>query len=810
MPKLLYGLYGFFKSNQLVLWLSLTVFFLLAGWLSSRLVFEEDISMLIPQSEENEELQTILKNTKFADKIVVRFKKDGDGNSNDLKASAERFLDSIEKDSLYVESIQGVVKEDEAFELLDFIYEHLPLFLTSEDYEHIEKKLNNDSIKAFVDNNYKIITSPSGAIAKQIILRDPLGFSILASNHLKQLAGSNDFKVSDGFLISQNEQHLLLFITPIYSTRQTNENAPFLKHLKVIQEHLNQEFQSKVNLSLYGGAFIAFENANQIKSDIQLTLSIALAVLLIVFVIFYRNLFIPLILFLPTVCGGLLALAILSLIKDSISAISLGIGAILLGVTLDYSLHLLTHIRNRESIRDIYETVAKPILVSALTTALAFLCLLFIGSPALQDLGLFAAISVLSSALFALILIPQYYRPNETTPRSTTILDRVSAYRPDKNRPAVFVVLGIFLLSLFFYNNVEFNQDLESLNYKSQSLQNAERNLDTLLHTQSKSLYAVAFGDELQTALKANDRLLPVLMNLKAKQLVSDFNSVAVLVSSDSTQRAKLQHWSTFWNQKRVDETTSKIDSFSIAKGFKPQSFQEFDRLLTSQFSRLELSDYSKYEIFNTKDFVSPETTPKTVANLIKTGEKHMDQVEARVAELDNIKLIDRKAMNESLLENLESDFNQLIILCSLVVTLLLWVYYGTIKLTLVTVLPIILTWLLTVGVMGMFNLEFNVFNIIICTFIFGLGVDYCIFITNGLRHENQFGSGVLAIHKTSVLLSLLTTILGIGVLVFAKHPALKSIALVSVIGIFSAVIIAFTIQPLLFKLLIFRKRNLP
>ena len=53
--------------------------------------------------------------------------------------------------------------------------------------------------------------------------------------------------------------------------------------------------------------------------------------------------------------------------------------------------------------------------------------------------------------------------------------------------------------------------------------------------------------------------------------------------------------------------------------------------------------------------------------------------------------------------------------------------------------------------------------------------------------------------YKTSILLSVATTILGIGVLIFAKHPALKSIALIGIIGIFSALVVTFLIQPLVF-----------
>ena len=113
------------------------------------------------------------------------------------------------------------------------------------------------------------------------------------------------------------------------------------------------------------------------------------------------------------------------------------------------------------------------------------------------------------------------------------------------------------------------------------------------------------------------------------------------------------------------------------------------------------------------------------------------------------------------------------------------------------------LTWLLTIGIMGLFHIEFNIFNIIISTFIFGLGIDYSIFITNGLLHEYKTGEKALQTYKTSIILSVVTTVLGVGVLIFAKHPALYTISLVSLIGILSAVIISFTLQPLVFKLFI-------
>ena len=84
-------------------------------------------------------------------------------------------------------------------------------------------------------------------------------------------------------------------------------------------------------------------------------------------------------------------------------------------VTLDYSLHILTHIRSNNHINKLYKEITKPILMSSLTTALAFLCLFFLNSQALQDLGIFAAVSVLGASCFALLFIPLVYKDSPKT-----------------------------------------------------------------------------------------------------------------------------------------------------------------------------------------------------------------------------------------------------------------------------------------------------------------------------------------------------------------------------------------------------------
>src|SRR5690606_1413111 len=71
------------------------------------------------------------------------------------------------------------------------------------------------------------------------------------------------------------------------------------------------------------------------------------------------------------------------------------------------------------------------------------------------------------------------------------------------------------------------------------------------------------------------------------------------------------------------------------------------------------------------------------------------------------------------------------------------------------------------------------------------------------LLERYKTGATALPAARSAVYLSVLTTIIGLGVLGIAAHPALKSIALVSVLGLVCVVFIAQVLQPFLFNFMI-------
>lgn len=803
--------YQFLLRNKIASTFALLLLLFALIFLVSKIRFEEDISKLIPINSENQDFQKVLKTVNFTDKIIVTIHRNDSTEVDELTQYATEFVDSLQTHSgKYVKYIRGKVNDDDLLRTMGFVYENLPLFLDKDDYKIIAEKLQKDSISAITEANYRTLISPSGIVSKDIILKDPFGLSFIVLKKLRQLGVSDNFFLKDGFLVSKDEKNILLFITPKFSSSETAENSKFAEQLYALQNSLDHKYSGKVSSEYFGAALIAVANAKQIKNDIQFTVGIAFTLLILIFIFFYRKLYVPIILFIPTLFGGLLAVALLYLIREEISAISLGIGSVLLGVTLDYSLHILTHIRNNETLESLYKDVTEPILMSSLTTALAFLCLLFLDSQALQDLGILAAVSVMGASIFALFFIPLVYKNPLSRKQQINFLDKFADYPFHKNKWLLIGLGLVLIVSIFTYHKVEFNKDISKLNYEPAEIKAAMQHLDKLTDISSKSVYLATYGKSVEGTLQLNDSIHETLELLKDEGKIGSFSSIGALVHSQRDQRKKITQWEQFWSESRKDSTKANLIESGAEKGFKPTTFNQFYSFLNTEFHTLKPEDYQQIPAVLLEDYITTEADFTTITTLIKLNDENASEIKRVFKEIPNTIVIDRQEMNETFLGNLKNDFNTLIGYCLLAVLLILFLFFRSFALTLVTAVPIFITWFLTLGIMGLLHIQFNIFNIIISTFIFGLGIDYSIFMTKGLLKELRTGEKVMATHKTSIMLSVLTTILGVGVLIFAKHPALYSISIVSIIGIFSAMFTAFTVQPLLFKLFIGSRTKRP
>lgn len=777
----------------------------LLGYWSSRISFEEDISKLIPSGEDSEQINKVLQNTNFSDKIIINISSADSLNLSKLQNYADDLTNSLKKDSLYIDKIQSKFEEDQMLELLDFVSAHLPFYLEKSDYRKIDSLLQPSIVKQKVEESYHSIVSPSGMVTTQMIRSDPFGLTFLGLNKFKRIQAGDNFKLNDGYLIHQNGRNLFIFLTPKAKANETSQNAMLVESLDKAVDSLNLKYKdSKVSAEYFGATPVSVANAQQIKKDIILTLSISLVLLFALFIYFYRRVNIPFIILIPAIFGSLLGIVVLYLLKGTISAISIGIGSVLLGLTLDYSLHILSHYRSTGDIQKLYESTTKPLIICAVFTAADFLCLLFLHSDVLKDLGVFAAVSVLGAAFFALIFVPQVYAPRkENHFKQNTFIDKLSRYDFSKNRILLIISVLLIIISLFTYKKVGFENDLNKLNFFPKHLQTAEKNIDELNHQSSKSIYLAAYGKNYEEASQANSILFEQLKKMESEKKIHSFNSVGGISLSEEKQLEKIREWNEFWTAEKIDLLKSQLINDGKKYGFRENTFQPFFSKLEESYSPEDLGKNEVLKSLFLDEFISSDKNLTTITSILKTEKQQTEALISELSKNENVLVIDRKHLQETFLSNLEADFNKLFFISSIVIFIILLLFFRSLELTLITNIPIFVGWLVTLGMMGVFGLNFNAFNIIITTLIFGLGVDYSIFVTRGLIEKYTYGIDEMPAFRSGILMSALATILCFGVLVFAKHPAIYSISWIPIIGLCVVVLMSFTIQPWLFHFFI-------
>ena len=116
--------------------------------------------------------------------------------------------------------------------------------------------------------------------------------------------------------------------------------------------------------------------------------------------------------------------------------------------------------------------------------------------------------------------------------------------------------------------------------------------------------------------------------------------------------------------------------------------------------------------------------------------------------------------------------------------------------------LPVVCGLLLTLGVMGYTNTPFNFVNIGTVALIFGLGVDYGIYLMQAyIKEEKRDISNALRIAGKNIMMGAATTIAGCGSLMTAKFIGIATVGIVLTIGSISCALVALFIMPALIRL---------
>ncbi|MBN2165435.1 MAG: MMPL family transporter [Marinilabiliaceae bacterium] len=807
MYKLFIRIFDTFGQSRKRLLIVLTIIVAAIVYFVTKIETEEDIASLIPMDNRISQLSDNLSNSKFVDQIIFNVSlKDtqliNDDYLVDVIDSLSAFLLA---DTFLVKDVRNSVDEKSYMSVYDFFYKYLPFYLTNDDYVYLDSILIEENLNNLMRNNYKSIIAPTGMGTTRYILRDPLSLVPRVLKRLESFQLDKNFTIYHSHIFTKDRKHALCFVDPVFSSKNTKENR---KLIKAIDNYIKTKVPNDVNVEYYGGTAVAVANAKRVQNDIYLTIAIAIGLLILFFVFIFKSLKVLFILFTPVVLGVGVALSFLSVYYTTLSVISLGVGAILIGISIDYSLHYFSHVRYGHQPKSILKDISDPVFMSSLTTAGAFFCLTVVNSHALNQLGLFAGISVLAVSVFVLVCLPLLlsHKAGNDKNRINGLYDWLARIDLHKRK---YLVFGVVILSFVFYfigQSVRFDADIANLNYVTDKLQTAENNLKSISSEASGAIFVVSSDTSFDSSLKTLEYYQLAFDSLVQKGIINDQSNPTNLLLSLQKQKNQLNRWHQFWNKTGKEETIRCLSEAGSKFKFKDNAFSGFSKMINADYDFISESDYQPIVNLFLSNQVNVRNDRVDLITICKVTQENKESFFNEVAAMSGLVVLDRQFFTNQFFSVLKEDFSKLITVSMIIVFLIVLIFWGRFELAMITFIPIVLSWYWTIGLMRIFDLHFNIFNIIISTFIFGLGIDYSIFLMQGLINNYKYGKRTIIPYKVSILLSITTTLIGVGVLIFAKHPALKSIAAVTILGLVSVIIIVFTVIPFLFNWLVAQK----
>ena len=806
MEKILLNIYNFYAKRRPAIYITFAALLLLAGFFAWKVKFEEDISKILPKDKKIEKLNEVFENSKFMDKLVVTVSlKDTTAAAPDnLVAYADTLVENIQqKLSPFIAKINYKVDDELALKLFGTVSDQLPVYLNEKDYTAIDSLITPAKIRETLEEDLRTLTSPAGFALKNMISKDPVGITLLGLKKLQQLQYDENFELYDNYIVTKDRKHLMLFITPKFPPNNTAQNALLLKGLDTLIDNKT----SNVSAGYFGATAVSVGNALQLRKDSLLTQGVTILFIVVFLGLYFRKKRAPFLILIPVIFGALFSLACIYFIKGKISVIALGTGSVVLGIAVNYSLHVFNHYRHTRNMRQVIKDLAMPMTVGSLTTIGGFFCLQFAESDMLKDLGLFAAFSLIGASLCSLIFLPHFIagkKEQEThIVHEFSWIDKIASLKPEYNKYLVMIILALTILFAFWAGKVGFESDLQNMNYMSSKLKASEKQLNQINQYALQSVYLVTEGKTFDDALMNNEKLVAQIEKLQDKNIVKKYSGVSSLIISDSLQKIKIKRWNRYWTAEKKSALMQTLITEGAALKFNASAFDYFKALLNNEYVPVDNDAMADVRTNFLDDYITEKPGKTTVVTLVKAFPDKKQQVYEVFDKQDHVTVLDKQYLTQRFVEIVNSDFSRIALLTSLLVFFVLLLMYGRIELTLVSFIPMFISWIWILGIMGMAGIQFNIINIIISALIFGLGDDYSLFIMDGLLQEYKTGKKNLSSFKSSIILSAITTIAGMGVLIFAKHPALRSIALISIIGILCVVIMSQILIPFFFSVLI-------
>jgi predicted exporter len=526
-----------------------------------------------------------------------------------------------------------------------------------------------------------------------------------------------------------------------------------------------------------GPAVFAREAASSIRSDVRL-LSIVSGLLVVALLLWrFRSLAVVAAIAVPVVVSVAVAALVVQAVFGFVHGIALGFGMTMLGVTVDYPVLLIGHRKIGEAASGTLQRIGRAFALAVGCAALGLTGMVFAGFPGIAQLGLFAAVGVLTAAamtwlvLARLIVVANLAPVWAGDPGRLLRIEQLRRWRLWGLVPVVFAIA--FLLAV---GGPRWEGDVANLS----PIPRAARDLDAALRGE---LGAPDLGDVLvvqgptaDSVLAQQEALLPAIQRLQGDHAITGFEAAARLLPSAATQHAR--------QAALPDGATlhARLQEASQGLPFQPDAFAAFEQAVAAARIAAPVT---------LEDLNAPATAARLNAMLFKRGGAWFGPIAfigapgpARLAALSK---------PGAVFVDMHAETNGLV---SSGARRALWWLLGGGAAALLAMLaglrqPMMVgriafaigsAGLLTVAILTAAGVRLSLLHLVALQFTAGVGLDYALFFARRQLDAEERARTLRTLVTCNAM-----TLLTFGLLAFCRTPLLQAIGVTVAVGAVSA-----------------------
>ncbi len=757
--------------------------------------YNNNIESMLPMDEAVQQAMSFLRESNFSDKLVISLRlNDPAATTEELILATDQLAASIS--SPLVKQVTSGINSGNFLPEMIFFLQYLGQLTQPSSLVNLENQLTPEGVSERLAFIYRQSLTPQSSFLMPFLRADPFNLSAPLLSNIEKLsrASGYDVTVNRGHFLSPDGRSAIIILkTSVLLT----EGFGSRKIVDYLQGKL-RKVGGYINADIIAGHMHTVANEDTIKKDIRLTTGIAALGFIFLFLFLFKD-WRALIIFAMPLGAVLITTLISFFIFGSLSYFVIGLSTVIAGISLDYGIYVYIAVRKAGNQLATLDKIRQPMIFGALTTVSVFIVFFFSSVAGYHQLAFFSNFTIALCLIFALFILPHFIKQG---PALAKPAKNDSPPIPHSKTADYFLIGGWLVLmisTLILSAGLKFNSDITQFDAVSPQVLKSEEEFRKNWGDRQLPAVFVVQAPDLQSAYEINDQLFRQATAAIGNE---NFTSLARLWPGQTSRRENLAAWEKFWQPEQVNKLKELISASGPVYNFSEDAFAPFYRILENpapvEIEPLGLTFFAQLK----EQFLLENGTHYRVLSYFPDDERFIEKLTLIKENFPGSFLVSRKNFSRQIAQALTGEFIFLIILAILATVGLTGLLLKSLRLMVLASIPVITALALTGGITRLAGLSLNIPSIIAAMVVIGLVSDYGIFMVYYCKYKYETGT------IAAVSLAALTTLIGAGVLLFARHPVLFSVGVVMTTGVLCGYLSSLLVVPVLYR--IWNNKNAP